>query len=449
MRYLSNLKTSNKISLIFSFFNFISLLFLLIAINIIYFFVWTNNQKQESMYDMNINYNSYIEWMSENNIDAFKKYILKKDTIIIPNNWDEMICSKWVSKKLHWNLKLLDDKFFYKDEWKTYFIFSNNYKSIWEVKILFDITPYLNSQLIIIKISAIFIFLFIFISILLWKYFASYSLRRLKYISNKALKIDLNKDLEWIEIIWNKNDEINILADTLNKSFSRIKNSNDNMKQFLTDVSHEFKTPLMVINSKIDFYNKFIEKKWELNSKNNKLELDKLLLSIKLNTKKLNKLIETLFVLSRITEWIQEFKKNNVNLSNYIENNLSLYSEKLKEKNIKIIKKIDKNILIKIEESTFNIILENLITNAIKFSKKDSNIEIWINKDFFYIKDYWDGISEDDLNKIWNKFYKKDINKEWFWVWLFLLKRIIKLYNWKIKVESKIWEWTKFIVYFL
>jgi hypothetical protein len=48
------------------------------------------------------------------------------------------------------------------------------------------------------------------------------------------------------------------------------------MKQFLTDVSHEFKTPLMIINSKIDFYNLLVEKK-----KDNKIELEKLLLSIK------------------------------------------------------------------------------------------------------------------------------------------------------------------------
>ena len=57
-----------------------------------------------------------------------------------------------------------------------------------------------------------------------------------------------------------KNDEINILAEALNNSFGHIESQTTNLKQFITDVSHELKTPLMVINSKIDLYNKKLEK---------------------------------------------------------------------------------------------------------------------------------------------------------------------------------------------
>jgi len=61
-------------------------LILLFAVNIIYFFIWYSDQKTESWYDMNINYNNLIESKSEKNIEAFKKYILQKNTLIIPND---------------------------------------------------------------------------------------------------------------------------------------------------------------------------------------------------------------------------------------------------------------------------------------------------------------------------------------------------------------------------
>jgi len=56
MNFFKNLKTSQKITAIFSVFNFVSLLLLLLSINIIYFFIWYTDQKKESWYDMNVNY---------------------------------------------------------------------------------------------------------------------------------------------------------------------------------------------------------------------------------------------------------------------------------------------------------------------------------------------------------------------------------------------------------
>ena len=87
MTYFKRLKTSDKITLTFSLFNLFSLIVLLFSINIIYFFIWYNQIKDESLFDMNTNYNSYIdtEWKEKNNKLAFKKYILEKDTIIKPS----------------------------------------------------------------------------------------------------------------------------------------------------------------------------------------------------------------------------------------------------------------------------------------------------------------------------------------------------------------------------
>jgi signal transduction histidine kinase len=199
----------------------------------------------------------------------------------------------------------------------------------------------------------------------------------------------------------------------------------------------------MIINSKIDFFTKKWEK-WKIE----KDDLEQLLKSIKSNTKKLNKLLETLFLLSRYTEWIEDFKKEKQDLSNYITDFVSSFTSSYDSKDIKLDFKIEKNIILEIEVSTFNIIIENLLTNAIKFGNTNLQIEVWLDKNMLYIKDNWVWISEENLSKIWDKFYRSDVNIEWFGVWLFIVKRISDLYGWKIEVESELWVWSKFIILF-
>jgi len=256
-----NFKTTDKISFTFAIVNLLSLIVLLLSINVIYFYLWYEDQKQESLYDMDVNYDAYSKTFSQNNIEAFKNYILQKDTIIIPPKW-ELICSSGVSKKLHNDESKLDeikDSYFYKENWKIYFIFSQNYADIGEVKVLFDTTPYIKSQIIIIKLSLLIILFFLFISYFTWKLFSKYMLKDLRKISKEAQGINID-NFKKIECYGCKEDEIKILANTINSSFEKIQSQTQNLRQFITDVSHEFKTPLMIINSKIDVYHKWLRK---------------------------------------------------------------------------------------------------------------------------------------------------------------------------------------------
>ncbi len=444
MKFLKNLKTSQKITTLFGVFNFVSLLLLLLCINVVYFYIWYSDQKQESLYDMNINYKSIV-WEWTTNTEAFKKYILQKDTIIIPHDWDELACSEWVAKKLHNNMEILEevkDSLFYRDDWKVYLIFSRNYPDIWEVKILFDTTPYIKSQIIIIKISLIFIVLFSLLHFLGWRIISKHALKNLRKISNFAWEIDLDKKLKKIKVTAPKNDEIKIVASALNNSFSKIKKQSKNQKQFITDVSHEFKTPLMVINSKIDLYNKKCDK-WVCWVD----DIKTLLWEIKGNTKKLNELLETLFMISRFGDWIVQFNKTKTDISHLVEN----IAEDLvqnSQKNIILDTKISRKITKNIEASTFTILLENLLTNAIKFSGEWDIIEVKLDENKLTVIDNWSGIDKKDLEKIFEKFYRTDENIEWFWVGLFIVQRILNLYNWEIIVKSELWKGSTFIIKF-
>jgi len=62
---------------------------------------------------------------------------------------------------------------------------------------------------------------------------------------------------------------------------------------------------------------------------------------------------------------------------------------------------------------TFDILFENILSNAIKFSWENIKIEIWVDENSFWIKDNWVWIEKNKLNKIFTKFYRDDTNKEW------------------------------------
>ncbi len=443
MSYFKNLKTSDRIAVTFSFVNLFFLIILLISINIIYFFIWYEDQKAESLYDVNVNYNSYTSGMNDDNKLAFKEYILQQDTIIFPEDWGDLICSDWVLKKVDLDPEQFKNKYFHLLDNKVYFIFSNDYDGIGEVKVLFDTTPYIKSQIIIIKISLFIIFLSILLSFLLWKVFAKYSLRNLRDISEKAKGINIDKKFEKIEITGNKDDEINILAEAINTSMDKIQNQTSSLKQFITDVSHEFKTPLMIINSKIDLYSRKLEK-WEVK----KDEVEATLSYIKDNTKKLNDLLEALFVLSRFQEDIVCFVKNKTNVSKYLRSTIDDIQWGAEAKNIEIIYNIEDDIFTDIESSTFDMVVTNLFTNAVKFSPEWWKIEVWLDSKWFWVQDYGIGMDTDTLSKIWGKFYKWDDKIEWFWVWLFLVKRIVDLYGWEVSATSQKQKGTKVTVSF-
>jgi len=107
---------------------------------------------------------------------------------------------------------------------------------------------------------------------------------------------------------------------------------------------------------------------------------------------------------------------------------------------------ISDDLIYQVEDSTFSILIDNLLTNAMKFSPENMEILISADINWFYIQDNGPWIDSKNRDLIWEKFYRKDTNKEWFWVGLYLVKRITKLYGWNIYVEDTLGKWARFKV---
>lgn len=111
-----------------------------------------------------------------------------------------------------------------------------------------------------------------------------------------------------------KDDEIRILSDALNNSYDTIEHQTSKLKQFLTDVSHEFKTPLMSMSSRLDVLAKKKEKK--------SLDPDDITDFFALTEKnilKMNHLLETLFFLSRMEEKKSDLQYESIMLKDFVE----------------------------------------------------------------------------------------------------------------------------------
>lgn len=402
-----------------------------------------------SFSSMNQSYQNYLQSQGTGkDIVAFKEYLLGKDTIIIPQ-MGELICSPWVAEKIHTIAPNdIKDKWYHKDGEVIYVIYSKFFPGIWEVKLFFDTTDYIKSQIIILKVGFIFIF-FAFILQFFWgKILSRYLLKDLIGISKKLQNYSLDSDTpKLIECKWSvpETDEIHILARALNRSHTKIAKQTDNLKQFITDVSHEFKTPLMAMSSRLDLLEKKTQK--TCLSEN---ELSPFINASKNSISKLNTLLETLFYLTRSEseKWFPTPDTTELHVKKYFEHKFSELAENYSYKKLNIDIQIDNSLEWNINKELLSVVVDNLIGNALKFTPEKGDILIEANEKGFHISDSGAGVPEDERENVFEKFYRQDTNKEWFWIGLFLVKRITQKQWWQISIEDGELSGAKFSIYF-
>lgn len=301
-----------------------------------------------------------------------------------------------------------------------------------------------NIQKNFIEISILLNILTIFFTIIFSYFITLTSLKPLSKISNFLDKYDINKEQKEIKnLYWNS--EIWIFIQNINIFFSKIKNIFESQKYFIQDVSHELKTPLMQIESTLEILENKIEKKENLE----KIE------NIKSITENINNIISKLWFILRWEEFLA--KKEKINLWNYLEKILENYKNSAKEKNIKIILEKKSEIFLENNEYYLERLFWNLISNAIFYNNWNNKIKIILDKNsnkknFVEIKDEWIWIKKENLDKIFNRFYRDSNSwvfyKNWNWLGLNIVQKIYNMFWWKIEIESEIWKWTDFKIIF-
>jgi len=241
----------------------------------------------------------------------------------------------------------------------------------------------------------------------------------------------------------NKNHELGELSKNFNNMIIEIDELDKSRLSFISDMSHELRTPMTTING---FITGIID--GTIPKEKHKYYLN----LVKDEINRLNRLINNLLLLSKIESQDIELVKSDFDINTLVYKTIEHFNNLLKDKDLVI----DVNFANKLtyvygNEDDIERVLFNLIHNAIKFSKPKSKIKIYtkINKNVtIFIEDFGIGIKEEELIRVWKRFYKADksrgVDKSGTGLGLAIVKKIINNHGEHIYVESKVEQGTKF-----
>ena len=225
---------------------------------------------------------------------------------------------------------------------------------------------------------------------------------------------------------------------------TKIKDLEKTKKDFVSNVSHELRTPLTAIKG-------FVETLEETtNDDENKHYLN----IIKRHTDRVINIVEDLLLLSELEEESSSLEFEDVNLEGLIENILKIFDQRLREKNLVLKFKSDKDLpLIKADPFKLEQVFINLIDNAVKYTESGEIIISLSQKDEKVVTEIQDTgicIPREHLSRIFERFYVVDKSRSrklgGTGLGLSIVKHIVLLHNGKIDVENIPGTGTKFIV---
>ncbi|NBK96684.1 MAG: HAMP domain-containing histidine kinase [Erysipelotrichia bacterium] len=233
------------------------------------------------------------------------------------------------------------------------------------------------------------------------------------------------------------NDELAQLGNEFNDLLAQLDRSLQQQNQFVSDASHELKTPLAIVKGNLDMLQRWGKEDPEVLSS-----------ALCVSAKEVDRLISLCHELLHLTREIDVDKTIHTSIKKVVDEVVSDF-QKLHEDFILQVEVED--VLVLMKEEHLKQLLIILIDNAIKYAKTTrKEIEVRYHNHQLTVLDYGIGIKEDKLPYIFDRFYKIDesrnANQDSFGLGLAIAKRICTYYDYTIEVESKVNEYTKFSI---
>jgi len=196
------------------------------------------------------------------------------------------------------------------------------------------------------------------------------------------------------------------------------------MNSFIQDTTHELNTPISTILTNLEL----IETLKKCNAKEE-------MRRIEIASKTLSRIYDDLTYLKLHHNYHREIEP--IDISSFIEERIRYFSSSIESKRLQFETHIEKNIIIDIDRDDAIRLVDNIISNAIKYNKVGATLDITLTSKILKIKDGGIGIEERDLHQIFDRFRRANKSEGGFGIGLNIVYQLTQLYNFDIDIVSK------------
>lgn len=309
-----------------------------------------------------------------------------------------------------------------------------------------DVIGTMSSYYLIVFIVA---FLLVVIISLIYSKFMTKPLVEMSNVAKKISECDFQYkyDVKSEDEIGVLGNSLNLISDNLEKSLSELQEANkklkeemsikniqeDKRKELIANISHELKTPITIIQGSI-------------NGVKSGMYTEDMYENILEETNKMNELVKEMLEISKLESPTFVLKKEAFDLTSVFLKEKDKLKSIIKEKNLNIVfNDYDESIAFG-DEKRINQVVTNLLTNAIKYTPDGEKIDVTIelNQDedryVFTIENFGITLTEEEIEKIWDPFYRKEKSRNKKFggtgLGLSIVKRILEIHNSEFGVES-------------
>ena len=233
----------------------------------------------------------------------------------------------------------------------------------------------------------------------------------------------------------------------LEKANSLLDEANQTKDKFFSIIAHDLKNPIGAIKSTSELLTTDFDM-FEINEVKESIE------DIYNSSSSVQVLLDSLLIWSRSQRGKLDFHPETFNFSLLINNIFSLLKSNAKQKNIKLIQEVSKDLEVFADSNMLNTVIRNLVSNAIKFTPENGEIKVIVTKNInttkIIVEDSGIGISMENQKKLFNfgtNYTTPGTNNEkGTGLGLILVNEFIDRHNGTIQIESEINNGTKFLI---